>query len=388
MLLSIISAVVILLIIAVVIIKKRNAEAPKTQPKKPSDLKTTTENQAEQKSSAASEQPKADESLYSQIHTLIEQENYSAAEALINQSLNKNPKQSKLYLVLLDIYQKQDDELAIKQLINQLRSSELFESLKEVKEKNNAYKEAKRQEEEAKKPTSQEEVKKDVFSKETQFTNQISHEELLGQAVSQPKPPVSEQPKKQETSAPKETVKVEPQPEQSTTKKESIPQKEKASEDLMPLDFTFSKKSEDQKEAPKPDTTPEPEKKAEPKVEEAPTLNFDTKVPEEPKVELEQPAEKSTKATEDSSSDTPELAPLNLDFGNTSSTKIDENDVLVKNFSELKTLNENALNIDLAEQYIAFGEKERAKELLTDPKQDYSAEEKLKVDKLLNSIAS
>ena len=72
------------------------------------------------------------------IGTLISAHNFFAAEAQINQALNKDNSQHELYL-LLDIHILQKDEFAINQLINHLRSLELDDFLEQALAKKAAH---------------------------------------------------------------------------------------------------------------------------------------------------------------------------------------------------------------------------------------------------------
>ena len=60
-----------------------------------------------------------------QIESLIKEQNYFAAEAQINQALNRDNSQHELYLFLVDIHVLQKDEFAVNQVINHIKSLEL-----------------------------------------------------------------------------------------------------------------------------------------------------------------------------------------------------------------------------------------------------------------------
>ncbi|MCF9000270.1 hypothetical protein [Acinetobacter nectaris] len=372
MLLYIIPVLLILIVALVIVRKRNNTEAPKTQARKPSDIKKVKDTQPQAAPEPA--KPKVSAEQYSQIESLIEQKNYSAAEASINQSLNVNPKQQNLYLLLLDIYQQQDDEFAVNQLISQLRSLELFEALNAVKDKNNAYKELQKQkEQEAQQHVEITETAATTKTEQPQsapVSNQINHEELLGKSEHFSEKKTENQINHEEKVASPETTK-----------------KEEPKEDLLPLDFTFSTPQPTEKKE-EPTTTPA-------KTEKAPALNFDFKA-DEPKQEVKADTNTSTdKASFDNiQKNTLQLDPVDIVPTQTepkaeiAPPTAQKKDILAKAFPELKSVNENALNIDLAEQYIKFGETQRAKVLLTQPKESFSAEEQQRVDNLLNRIAS
>lgn len=73
------------------------------------------------------------------IESLIQQQNYFAAEAQINQALNRDNTQHELYLLLLEIHMLQKDEFAISQLINHIRSLELDDILAQAEQKKSVY---------------------------------------------------------------------------------------------------------------------------------------------------------------------------------------------------------------------------------------------------------
>ncbi|ESK38266.1 hypothetical protein P256_01797 [Acinetobacter nectaris CIP 110549] len=382
MLLYIIPVLLILIVALVIVRKRNNTEAPKTQARKPSDIKKVKDTQPQAAPEPA--KPKASAEQYSQIESLIEQKNYSAAEASINQSLNANPKQQNLYLLLLDIYQQQDDEFAINQLMSQLRSLELFEALNAVKDKNNAHKELQKQkEQEAQQHVEITQTAATTKTEQPQsapVSNQINHEELLGKSEH-----FSE--KKTENQINHEELLDLPNKPQEKVASPETAKKEEPKEDLLPLDFTFSTPQPTEKKE-EPTTTPA-------KTEEAPALNFDFKA-DEPKQEVKVDTNTSTdKASFDNiQKSTLQLDPVDIVPAQTEPKAeivpptAQKKDILAEAFPELKSVNENTLNIDLAEQYIKFGETQRAKVLLTQPKESFSAEEQQRVDNLLNRIAS
>ncbi|EZQ12260.1 hypothetical protein [Acinetobacter sp. Ver3] len=96
-----------------------------------------------------SAEPVADE-LKASIEYLIQSESYMSAEAKINQALNRDPRQHELYSYLIDIHILQNDEFALKQLSNYLRSTGLHYIADEAEDKLKAAKEAERNKEIAK----------------------------------------------------------------------------------------------------------------------------------------------------------------------------------------------------------------------------------------------
>lgn len=73
------------------------------------------------------------------IEGLIQERNFFAAEAQINQALNRDNSQHELYLLLLDIHILQQDDFAITQLINHIRTLKIDEILSQAEEKRSAY---------------------------------------------------------------------------------------------------------------------------------------------------------------------------------------------------------------------------------------------------------
>ena len=73
------------------------------------------------------------------IEGLIQERNFFAAEAQINQALNRDNSQHEFYLLLLDIHILQQDDFAITQLINHIRVLKIDEILSQAEEKRSAY---------------------------------------------------------------------------------------------------------------------------------------------------------------------------------------------------------------------------------------------------------
>jgi FimV-like protein len=130
--LYIILLLVVVLIIAVVVLKKRGEAQAEAKPtfkgtaKKGLGAKTATKTKlVEEPIVKKQATTPLDDALRSKIENLIKEKNFSAAEAQINQALNRDNSQHDLYLLLLDIHVLQKDEFAVGQLLNHLRSLEL-----------------------------------------------------------------------------------------------------------------------------------------------------------------------------------------------------------------------------------------------------------------------
>lgn len=131
----------ILLLVVLVVLKKREAtKSAEPTDKKASSAKSKTKQKAKGKNKnandesediSATEQSVAiqqtsstpiPEELRRKIENLIRHQNYFAAEAQINQALNKDASQHDLYLMLLELHLLQNDEFAIKQLLAHIES--------------------------------------------------------------------------------------------------------------------------------------------------------------------------------------------------------------------------------------------------------------------------
>lgn len=124
---------------------KRAKKSPKTR-STPQQVSSQYGHGAPQDLSA---EPVADE-LKASIEYLIQSESYMSAEAKINQALNRDPRQHELYSYLIDIHILQNDEFALKQLSNYLRSTGLHYIADEAEDKLKAAKEAEQNKEIAK----------------------------------------------------------------------------------------------------------------------------------------------------------------------------------------------------------------------------------------------
>ncbi len=150
----------ILLLIVAIFLKKREASQKeenttsnsKTSAKKIS--KKTAKSSAKSKSPATVEALQANTAPVSQttplaadvrqkIEQRIQSRDFFAAEALINQALNRDSTQHELYLLLQDIHLQQKDEFAINQLLNQLRTLGLDDILQQAEAKQQAYQQKK-----------------------------------------------------------------------------------------------------------------------------------------------------------------------------------------------------------------------------------------------------
>lgn len=144
----------ILLLVVAIVLKKREASkkedntSSKTVNKK-AGKKTTAKNTAKstpaaldfpttQQAAANQTTPLAPE-IRQQIRQRIQSRNFFAAEAEINQALNRDASQHELYLLLLEIHLEQKDDFAIRQLMNQLRDLGLDDILQQAEAQQQAH---------------------------------------------------------------------------------------------------------------------------------------------------------------------------------------------------------------------------------------------------------
>lgn len=138
---------VILLIVAI-ILKKREANSQKAEPNKKSvsgknkskltSKKTTVVENVADSSSRTATTTATSTTLAPELRRHIEKQirdgNYFAAEAQINQALNRDKSQHELYLLLLNLHLLQNDEFAVNQLFTHLRALQLPDILAQAEQ--------------------------------------------------------------------------------------------------------------------------------------------------------------------------------------------------------------------------------------------------------------
>ncbi|MBF7695542.1 hypothetical protein [Acinetobacter rathckeae] len=452
---------------------------------------------------------------FAKIQDLIHANNFSLAEAKINQELNNNPEQHKLYLLLAQVYRKQDDEIATKQLIGHLKQLKLFDIIENIEREFAADQLQKKQDAEKKATLAastaavaateltHETLENTVTSepKDTpeQHTAQVSHEtesDTQNHRLLVENTPTTEEPalsykqvqKSQETATTPNAQAdkandlglldfygVEPDHEKTSTihhnadhqthtetpdqaltieqdvSKDQIDEVQKDQFELKDLDFTFDHSSEINHVP-----TQNPASDLEFNFSEEQQTNNDTSTNHagskhldfvlEPEDQISDTKNDSLLNTEETSDQslhystqttslaTPQSIELDTDpvSDGTSSITLEKPeeyatntpleftftaqepeagnlttqqqhhivaetsptvtatkaDVLLDQFDELIQLDEAQLNLDLAAEYITIGEYERAKQLLSVPDVEFSVSQKLKVDQLLNKMAS
>ncbi len=368
------------------------------------------------------------------IEGLIQERNFFAAEAQINQALNRDNSQHELYLLLLDIHILQKDEFAISQLINHVRSLELEDILAQAEVKKREFEnssvavqdtidfpsaqpqtppvqeskpstdafadlvaapasneqafDALQQELQPSKPAAVAEPVPDIQPLEFNFEPKIPAAEPI---KTEEVPPVSDNsvefdlqmntaetqtaPTAATESAPVLDFKLKLEPSISL-ETESAPA---TTEEIQPLDFSFSLDT----------PTPTAEKTAEPATE------FDLS-----SLDIATPATETPAATETSGLDfkldnveavkeAPVSTGVNFEIPTAPvTTATDQHDPLVQSFPELMEVNEADLNLELAQQYIQLGAYAAAREVIAEREAEYTAAQRQQADQLLNQIAS
>lgn len=432
----------VILIIVLIVIKKRQdaqesdkAKTKTVKAKKPGAASKSTSQRTKVVEPAGvvkkSATPLSAETR-KKIEGLIQERNFFAAEAQINQALNRDNSQHELYLLLLDIHILQKDEFAISQLINHVRSLELEDILAQAEVKKREFESATTiaQDTNNFSNSAVEDFSKDensvsigAFADLTTSSpsNELAFEQM--QQEIQPSKPISTaepatnveplefnfepvnpvaQPVKSEDisstldnalefdfqskitesqlastteSMPVQDFKLELEPSVSL-ETESAPA---TTEEIQPLDFSFSLDT----------PIPAAEKTAEPATE------FDLS-----SLDIATPATETPAATETSGLDfkldnveavkeAPVSTGVNFEIPTAPVTSTtDQHDPLVQSFPELMEVNEADLNLELAQQYIQLGAYAAAREVIAEREAEYTAAQRQQADQLLNQIAS
>lgn len=432
----------ILLLVIAVVLKKRETGKQAEQTSTAKAKKVSATKKTPQKTQIVSdpvvEKKKTTalaDDVRNKIGTLISAHNFFAAEAQINQALNKDNSQHELYLLLLDIHILQKDEFAINQLINHLRSLELDDFLEQALAKKAAHdhKVASSRDtidfkmESSAQPAVEQKNTADfdaLMSNNSAAPSVTANAASFDQLHQETRPAQTDHVKEikpldfntfsldqapietAKTEAPISTVEeIKPLDFSSLSLDPTpsiAPQPEPIAvvEEIQPLDFSFSL------------DTPVAEQSAQPTeltiaveavVEEKPEFDFDFShtetvaaveaktVAEETKPSLDFNLEPVTPNEPLSVATAPVKASgVSFDISNISSSasQADQNDPLVLSFPELIDVNEISLNLELAAQYIQLGAFESAHELLIEHEAEYTTEQRQQADQLRNQIAS
>lgn len=410
---------IILLVVAVILKKRENSQ--KQEATSPKTVNKKTNKKANSKSSKNSrEKSKVNvveetlppipqstpvpEAVRQKIKQLIQEKQYSAAEAQVNQALKKDNTQHELYLLLLEVHIAQKDEFAITQLISHIRSLALHEIATQAETRQKEH-ESSRQPDAIDFPQAQTyEEQKNTPDTTAQFDQlTTSSSEASFDDLQKDYTPVKQEP----------AVEVEPLEfnfsfEQKTTEVDSAKPEDKINtetasktNDLNTLEFSFDLESIPNK------TEKSLETSSELTVE---TIKIDTTAT--PDIDLDFSNFSIDKESDSQSNNSQEIVleeniqtqPLSvetLEFSlnpiesednqpnlNESELSLENNDPLVQAFPELKQLDENELDLKLAEQYIKLGAYSAAHALLASNEQKFNTEQQQRAKNLLNRIAS
>ena len=410
---------IILLVVAVILKKRENSQ--KQEATSPKTVNKKTNKKANSKSSKNSREkskvnvveetlppiPQSSplpEAVRQKIKQLIQEKQYSAAEAQVNQALKKDNTQHELYLLLLEVHMAQKDEFAITQLISHIRSLALHEIVTQAETRQKEY-ESSRQPDAIDFPQAQTyEEPKNTPDTTAQFDQlATSSSEASFDDLQKDYTPV-----KQEPAVEVESLEFNFSFEQKTTEVDSAKPEDKIStktasktNDLNTLEFSFDLESIPNKA----------EKSLEPSSElTVETIKVDTT--STPDIDLDfsnfsidkEPDSQSNNSQEIVLEENIQTQPLSvetLEFSlnpiesednqtnlNESELSLENNDPLVQAFPELKQLDENELDLKLAEQYIRLGAYPAAHALLASNEQKFNTEQQQRAKNLLNHIAS
>ena len=432
----------ILLLVIAVVLKKRETSKQTEQASTAKAKKVSASKKTPQKTPIVSdpvvEKKKTTalaDDVRNKIGTLISAHNFFAAEAQINQALNKDNSQHELYLLLLDIHILQKDEFAINQLINHLRSLELDDFLEQALAKKAAH--------DHKVASSRDTIDFKMESSAqpaVEQKNTADFDALMSNNSAAPSVTANDRSFDQlhQGTGPAQTDHVEEikpldfntfslDPAPIETAKTEAPIS--TVEEIKPLDFSSLSLDPTPSIAPQPEPiavveeiqpldfsfsldTPVTEQPAQPAeltiaveavVEEKPEFDFDFShtetiaaveaktVAEETQPSLDFNLEPVTPNEPLSVETAPVKASgVSFDISNISSSasQADQNDPLVLSFPELIDVNEISLNLELAAQYIQLGAFESAHELLIEHEAEYTTEQRQQADQLRNQIAS
>ncbi|HFP7022697.1 TPA: hypothetical protein ACHKB2_000731 [Acinetobacter baumannii] len=413
---------IILLVVAVILKKRENSQ--KQEATSPKNINRKSGKKASAKSSKSSrEKTKAKvieentpaipqsnpvpEALRHNIQQLIQEKQFSAAEAQVNQALKKDNTQHELYLLLLEIHIAQKDEFAIQQLISHIRSLGLNEIAAQAEIRQKEY-ESSRQLDAIDFPQAQtyEEPKNTdttaQFDELTTSSSEASFDDLQKDYTPvKQEPAVEIEPLEfnfsfEQTPTTENTNQPAQQPELSSTQETNELADLEFSFDLAPLHETEEKSQAVEVKAEQENSINaldfnldlNPSSSETKSVQQAPSLD-------EIKLVEQTPLEAASIAPLEFSLDEPALVPApeletqsHIDVVNEATTQTQIEDPLLEAFPELKQINENELDLKLAEQYIKFGANQAARNLLQSDEQKFNTEQQQHAKNLLNRIAS
>ncbi|HEO1777559.1 TPA: hypothetical protein VAM24_001971 [Acinetobacter baumannii] len=412
---------IILLVVAVILKKRENSQ--KQEATSPKNINRKSGKKASAKSSKSSrEKTKAKvieentpaipqsnpvpEALRHNIQQLIQEKQFSAAEAQVNQALKKDNTQHELYLLLLEIHIAQKDEFAIQQLISHIRSLGLNEIAAQAETRQKEY-ESSRQPDAIDFPQAQtyEEPKSTdttaQFDELTTSSSEASFNDLKKDYTPVKQEPAIEiEPLEfnfsfEQNSATENTNQPVQQPELSSTQETNELADLEFSFDLAPLHGTEEKSQAVEVKADQENSINaldfnldlNPSSSETKSVEQALSLD-EIKLVEQAPLEATSIAPLEFSLDEPALVTAPEIEIQNNEVVNERVTQTQIEDPLLEAFPELKQINENELDLKLAEQYIKFGANQAARNLLQGDEQKFNTEQQQHAKNLLNRIAS
>jgi len=423
---------IILLVVAVILKKRENSQ--KQEATSPKTVNKKTNKKVSSKSSKSSrEKSKVNvvedtlppipqstpvpEAVRQTIQQLIQEKQYSAAEAQVNQALKKDNTQHALYLLLLEVHIAQKDEFAITQLISHIRSLALNEIATQAETRQKEY-ESSRQPDAIDFPQAQtyQEPKNTPdttaqFDQLTTSSSEASFDDLqkdythLKQEPAVEVAPLEFNFSFEKTAATENTSQPEHEPEVSTSQQVPEVSSSQETNELADLEFSFDlaplHETEEKTQALEVKADQEnsvnaldfnldlnPSSSETKCLEQAPSLDELTLVEQAP-LEATSIAPLEFSLDEPALVTTPEIENQNhIDVVNEEATQTQIEDPLLDAFPELKQLDENELDLQLAEQYIKLGAYPAAHALLASNEQKFNTEQQQRAKNLLNRIAS
>lgn len=423
---------IILLVVAVVLKKRENGQKQETT--SPKSISKKSGKKASGKSSKSSrEKSKANvveevapalpqsspvpETVRQNIIQLIQEKQFSAAEAQVNQALKKDNTQHELYLLLLEVHIAQKDEFAIQQLISHIRSLALNEIAIKAEARQKEY-ESSRQPDAIDFPQAKAHEEPQAISDTTAQFDQLttSSSETSFDDLQKDYAPVKQEPAVEveplefnfsfeKTATTENTSQPVDEPEVSTSQQVSEVSSSQETNELADLEFSFDlaplHETENKTQAVEVKADQDssinaldfnrdlnPSSSETKSVEQAPSLD-------EIKLVEQAPLEAASIAPLEFSLDEPALVTApehetqnSIDVVNEVVTQAQIEDPLLEAFPELKQVNENELDLKLAEQYIKFGANQAARNLLESDEQKFNTEQQQHAKNLLNRIAS
>ncbi|MEN8275151.1 hypothetical protein [Acinetobacter seifertii] len=423
---------IILLVVAVVLKKRENGQKQETT--SPKSISKKSGKKASGKSSKSSrEKSKANvveevapalpqsspvpEAVRQNILQLIQEKQFSAAEAQVNQALKKDNTQHELYLLLLEVHIAQKDEFAIQQLISHIRSLALNEIAIKAEARQKEY-ESSRQPDAIEFPQAKAHEEPQAISDTTAQFDQLttSSSETSFDDLQKDYAPVKQEPAVEveplefnfsfeKTAATENTSQPVHETEVSTSPQEPEVSSSQETNELADLEFSFDlaplHETENKTQAVEVKADQEisinaldfnldlnPSSSETKSVEQAPSLD-EIKLVEQVPLEATSITPLEFSLDEPALVTAPELENQNsIDVVNEVVTQAQIEDPLLEAFPELKQVNENELDLKLAEQYIKFGANQAARNLLQADEQKFNTEQQQHAKNLLNRIAS